>query len=81
MHTDPHMVGVEIEISAAARDHDRAHKEVLEREISGRPAYAAVFDKLEHGVYTLWVDDLARARGVTISGGAVSELDWSSRAS
>ena len=77
VHTDPHMVGVEIEISAAAHDHDRTHKEVLEREINGRPAYTAVFDKLEHGLYTLWVDDAARARGVAVSGGGVSELDWS----
>jgi hypothetical protein len=77
VHTGPHMVGVEIEISADARDNDRTHKEVLEREINGRPAYTAVFDKLEHGAYTLWVGDAARARGVAVSAGAVSELDWS----
>ena len=76
VYTEPELVGVEIEISAAARDHQRSHKEVLEREINGRPAYTAVFDKLEHGAYTLWLDDVARARGVAVSGGAVAELHW-----
>ena len=43
------------------------------------PAYTAVFDKIREGSYTLWVDDCrARAR-VAITGGAVSELDWSTR--
>lgn len=77
VHTDPRLVGVEIEISPADRDRERTHKEVLEREIAGRPAYTAVFDKLEHGSYTLWIDDVARARGVAVRGGAVAELDWS----
>jgi hypothetical protein len=36
-----------------------------------------VFDKVREGSYTLWVNDLARAREVTVTGGAVSELDWS----
>jgi hypothetical protein len=77
VHTQPRMEGVEIEISAAGRDHERTHKDVLEREINGRPAYTAVFDKLAEGSYTLWIDDAARVRNVAITGGAVAELDWS----
>ena len=77
VHTDAGMVGVEVEISATGRDDERSHKDVLEREINGHPAYTAVFDKVLEGTYTLWVDDVARERDVAIAGGAISELDWS----
>jgi hypothetical protein len=77
VHTHARMVGVEVEISATGSDGERSHKEVLEREIEGRPAYTAVFDKVRAGSYTLWVDDVPRERGVVIIGGAVAELDWS----
>ncbi|HEV3046527.1 MAG TPA: hypothetical protein VGY13_04115 [Solirubrobacteraceae bacterium] len=77
VHTDADMHGVEVEISATGQDHERSHKDVLEREIDGRPAFTAVFDKVREGSYTLWVNGLARAREVTVTGGAVSELDWS----
>jgi hypothetical protein len=80
VHTESDLVGVEIEISAAGRDDSRSHKEVLEREISGCPAYTAVFDNIREGTYTLWVDDVARERGVVVTGGTVAELDWSARA-
>ncbi len=77
VHTDADMHGVEVEISATGQDDRRTHKDVLEREISGRPAYTAVFDRLREGTYTLWVDDVARARDVIVAGAAVAELDWS----
>ena len=77
VHTDARMVGVEVEISATGSDGERSHKEVLEREIEGRPAYTAVFDKVRAGSYTLWVDDVAREHGVVIVGWTVAELDWS----
>jgi len=77
VHTDSAMHGVEIEISTSADDGARAHKQVLEREIGGRPAFTAVFDKLDQGSYTLWLDDKARARDVTVNGGEITELDWS----
>jgi hypothetical protein len=79
VHTDGGMLGVEVEISATGQDDRRSHKDVLEREINGRPAYTAVFDKLREGTYTLWVDGVARARDVAISGGAIAELDWSGK--
>jgi hypothetical protein len=77
LHADAGMLGVEVEISATGHDDRRTHKDVLEREINGRPAYTAVFDQLREGRYTLWVDDVACAREVVIVGGAVAELDWS----
>ena len=77
VHTDADMHGVEVEISATGRDDQRSHKDVLEREIDGRPAFTAVFDKVREGSYTLWVNDVACAREVVVTGGAISELDWS----
>jgi hypothetical protein len=76
VHTDPDMHGVEVEISATGKDQVRSHKEVLEREIHGHPAYTAVFDNVHEGSYTLWVDDVAHARDVVVTGGAIAELDW-----
>jgi hypothetical protein len=81
LHTHAEMLGVEVEISATGEDDRRSHKDVLEREISGRPAYTAVFDNVREGTYTLWVDDVARERDVLVSGGVVSELDWSASSS
>ena len=79
IHTDASMLGTEVEISATGQDDRRAHKDVLEREISGHPAYTAVFDKIREGSYTLWVDQQARARDVVVSGGMIAELDWAIR--
>jgi hypothetical protein len=76
VHTDPELHGVEIEISPTNRDGNRTHKEVLERRLGGRPAYTAVFDKLAEGRYTLWIDDVARAREVDVTGGEIAEIDW-----
>jgi hypothetical protein len=77
VHTDSQMHGAEIEISPSEDDGRRSHKQVLEREIAGRAAFSAVFDKLGQGQYTLWVNDAARQRGVAVSGGEITELDWS----
>jgi hypothetical protein len=76
VHTDASMLGTEIEISPTGQDARRTHKDVLQREINGRPAHTAVFDKLREGSYTLWVDDAPRFRDVAITGGAVAELRW-----
>ena len=76
VYTDAAMLGVEIEISPIGEDDRRSHKDVLEREINGRPAYTAVFDKVSAGSYTLWVNNQPRARDVAVIAGAVAELDW-----
>ena len=68
--------GVEVEISPAEQDDRRTHKDVLERRISGRPAYTAVFDKLAQGQYTLWTHGVPSARGVAVSGGEIATVDW-----
>jgi hypothetical protein len=80
VHTDPDMHGVEVEISPAGADEHRSHKEVLERRAGQRPAYTAVFDRLTAGRYTLWVDGVARARGVPVRDGQIAELHWEAAA-
>lgn len=76
IHAPAEMHGVEIEISPSYDDHDRSHKEVLERSINGRPAFTAVFDGLREGRYTLWTQGEARVRNVTVGGGEIAELSW-----
>jgi hypothetical protein len=76
VYTDAALHGTEIEISPAGEDANRSHKDVLERGVSGRPAFTAVFDKLPEGTYTLWSGGVPRARGVQVTAGAVAELDW-----
>lgn len=76
VHTGPVMHGVEVEISRSGTARTGAHKQILERQAGGRPAYTAVFDGLEEGVYTLWLGDEPRSSDVAVAGGAISELDW-----
>ena len=76
LYTDPYLVGAEVEISLSGHDDERQHKEVLERPLDGRVVYAAAFDGLPEGTYTLWLDDVALAREVAVSGGRVAECDW-----
>jgi hypothetical protein len=76
VHADRTMHGIEIEISPAEADQQRSHKEVLERDAGGEPAYTAVFDQLPAGTYTLWCDGVARVRGVHVAGGQIAELGW-----
>jgi hypothetical protein len=76
VHAPAGLLGTEVEISPADEDHRRSHKDVLERRMGGRPAYTAVFDGLREGRYTLWSDDVARTRDVTITGGEIAEIDW-----
>jgi hypothetical protein len=76
LRTGPDLHGEEIEISRADEDDRRSHKEVLERSIEGEPAFTAVFDGLRTGAYTLWAPGREPVRGVEISGGSITQLDW-----
>jgi hypothetical protein len=76
VHTDPDLLGVEVEISPAGADADRQHKEVLMRSLGSTAAAVLVYDNLPEGDYTLWVRDVPWARGVHVAGGEVAELDW-----
>ena len=76
VYTDPSLLHTEIEISPEGHDNDRSHKDVLERVVGGRSIYAAVFDKIPAGSYTLWHDGTAITRSAAIDGGLIAELDW-----
>ena len=76
VHADFTMHGVEVEISPSSDDGDRSHKEVLERDINGQPAFTAVFDGLPGGAYTLWTGGEARQRDLEVDGGTITEVDW-----
>ena len=76
VHADHDLHGLEIEISPADDDEHRSHKEVLERDAGGKPAYTAVFDQLPAGTYTLWSEAVPRLRGVLVPGGQIVELSW-----
>jgi hypothetical protein len=70
------LLDTQIELSLAGNHGNRVHQHILERPLPTRTAYAAVFDKVEQGAYTLWMDGRARVREVTVEGGSVTEVDW-----
>ena len=76
IYTGPELHGTEIEVSRGIRGAARSHKQVHNRPVAGRSVYAAVFDQLPAGDYTLWVDDVARARNVAVEGATITQLDW-----
>jgi hypothetical protein len=78
VYADAALLDTPIEISLEGQDAVRAHQHVLERPLHHRTFHAAVFDRIVEGAYTLWLHDNARAREVTITGGQVTEIDWTS---
>jgi len=75
-HTDPELLRTEVEISPRGDDGCRSHKAVLRRRAGEHDLCALVYDNPPEGTYTLWLDDVARARDVRVESGAVVELDW-----
>jgi hypothetical protein len=74
LHTAAELHGKEIEISPAVSDDERSHKQVHDRPIAGRSHYAAVFDSLPAGEYTLWLDGRPLRREIAVVGAAVTDL-------
>ena len=74
LHTGADLHGAEIEISPTASDDERSHKQVHDRRVGGRPLYAAVFDGLPAGEYTLWLDGRPLRREVAVAGAAVTDI-------
>jgi hypothetical protein len=74
LRTGAELHGAEIEISRTGRDGERSHKQVHERPVAGRPLYAAVFDRLPAGDYTLWLDDRPLRRNVAVADAAVTDI-------
>ena len=76
VYTAAELRGREIEISPHGRVAPRVHVEVLERRVSGRPVFAAVFPSLRAGEYDIWNGAPNPAGTVTVVGGEVATLDW-----
>ena len=74
LHTGAELHGAEIEISPAGHDGERSHKQVHERPVAGRPLYAAVFDRLSAGDYTLWLEGQPLRRNVAVAGAVVTDI-------
>ena len=71
--------GQEIEISPVGRDDTRTHAAVRERGLEDGPVYCVVYDGLNAGDYTIWLDESTPAGIATVVGGRVAELDWIER--
>lgn len=74
VHTGPEDVGREIDINPTDGPAVRTHSAVRARHLPGGIYHAAVYPGLRAGVYAVWYDAQAPIQ-VTITGGAVSEID------
>ena len=64
VYTDPELLGTEVEISPAADDSRRSHREVLRRAAGGGESHALVFDNLPAGA-TRSGSPMSRERGTS----------------
>ena len=74
LHTGADLHGKEIEISPSDSNDARSHKQVHDRPVGGRSHYAAVFDSLPAGEYTLWLDGRPLRREIAVAGATVTDL-------
>ncbi len=78
VYADEALIDTPVEVSPAGSDSDKFHQHILERPMPEGTSYAAVFDKITEGTYTLWLHGEPRVREFAITGGEVAELDWRS---
>jgi hypothetical protein len=77
LFTPADLDGAEIEISRG--DDPRArrtHAQVRPRRLPGQTRYAAVYQDLAAGQYTIWRDEDRQAGTVTIAGGQITSSRW-----
>jgi hypothetical protein len=77
VYADEALIDTPVEVSPAASVSDRFHQHILERPMPDGTTFAAVFDKITEGKYTLWLHGEPRVRDFEITGGEVAEVDWS----
>lgn len=70
------LAGRDIEISPDREPARRRHAWVRERHGDGDNGYAAVYDRLPPGTYTIWRDPTTPAATVTVAAGVVTSHDW-----
>jgi hypothetical protein len=76
LHAPASLAGAEIEISRDMAGAPRTHASVRERRARGRVSYAAVYDGLAAGGYTVWGGDGSAVAAVTVTGGRVTHHHW-----
>src|SRR5215472_16484134 len=76
LYTPADLLGAEIEISPDTPGAPRTHAAVRARPGPNGTRYAAVYEGLPAGRYTLWRDHGAPAGPVTITGGQVTSFYW-----
>lgn len=69
--------GREIEVSRVDGDGHRTHAEVRERHLDHGSVHCVLIAGLTAGAYTVWADATTPAGTVTITGGQITEVDWS----
>jgi hypothetical protein len=77
VYAEEGLIDTPVEVSPTGSDEEKFHQHVLERPMPDGTSYAAVFDKITAGRYTLWLHGEPRERDFEIVGGAVAEVDWS----
>ena len=76
VYADSDLIDTPIELSPAGDDAAKVHQHVIERPMPELTSYAAVFDKIAEGTYSLWLNGECRERDVVITGGQVTQIDW-----
>jgi hypothetical protein len=76
LYTPSDLLGAEIEISPGAPGAVRTHAAVRARPTPSGTRYAAVYEGLAAGGYTVWRDHDTPAGQVTITGGRVASYHW-----
>lgn len=78
VYADEALIDTPIEVSPGDSDVNKFHQHILERPMPDGTTYAAVFDKITEGTYTLWLHGEPRVRDFGITGGEIAEVDWRS---
>jgi len=76
LYTPVELAGAEIEISPDTPGAVRTHAAVRARPAPGGTRYAAVYQGLAAGRYTIWRDYHTPAGQVTVTGGQVTSFHW-----
>ena len=76
LYTPADLLGAEIEISPGTPGAVRTHAAVRARPAPSGTRYAAVYEGLAAGGYTIWRDRDTPAGQATITGGQVTSFHW-----
>jgi hypothetical protein len=76
LYTSADLLGAEIEISPGTPGAPRTHAAVRARPGPSGTRYAAVYEGLTAGGYTIWQDNGTPAAQITVTGGQVTTHHW-----